>query len=76
MIITSSGYFAGYRFYRLKGKQVWLWDLVDLERIKWEGPKVLAAGKHAIACDLTYDGLGDGTLAFNNFSSIGQGGTG
>jgi len=55
---------------------VWLWDLVDLERIKCEGAKVLAPGKHAIACDFTYDGLGDGTLAFNTFSGIGQGGSG
>ena len=37
MILTSGGRFAGYGFYLLKGKPVFLWNLVDLERIKWEG---------------------------------------
>ena len=44
MILTSGGRFAGYGFYLLKGKPVFLWNLVDLERIKWEGPDALAAG--------------------------------
>jgi hypothetical protein len=40
MILTSGGRFAGYGFYLLKdGKPVFLWNLVDLERIKWEGPR-------------------------------------
>ena len=43
MILTSGGRFAGYGFYLLKGKPVFLWNLVDLERIKWEGPEALAA---------------------------------
>ena len=38
MILTSGGRFAGYGFYLLKGKPVFLWNLVDLKRIKWEGP--------------------------------------
>ena len=37
MMLTSGGRFAGYGFYLLKGKPVWLWNLVDLERLKWEG---------------------------------------
>jgi hypothetical protein len=36
MMLTSGGRFAGYGFYLLKGKPVFLWNLVDLERIKWE----------------------------------------
>ncbi len=76
MILTSGGRFAGYGFYMLKGKPVFLWNLVDLERIKWEGPDALAPGKHAVEFDFKYDGLGIGTLAFNNFSGIGRGGTG
>jgi arylsulfatase len=37
IMLTSGGRFAGYGFYLLKGKPVWLWNLVDLERLKWEG---------------------------------------
>ncbi len=33
-------------------------------------------GKHALEYDFKYDGLGMGTLAFNNLSGIGRGGTG
>ncbi|WP_153146784.1 arylsulfatase [Dechloromonas sp. H13] len=76
MIVTSGGRFAGYGFYLLKGKPVWLWNMVDLERLKWEGPDVLTPGKHTLEFDFKYDGLGAGTLAFNNFSGVGRPGTG
>jgi len=76
MIVTSGGRFAGYGFYLLKGKPVFLWNLIDLERIKWEAPEALAPGKHTVAFDFKYEGLGAGTLAFNSFSGLGQPGTG
>ena len=76
MILTSGGRFAGYGFYLLKGKPVFLWNLVDLERLKWEGPDTLAPGKHTVEFDFKYEGLGPGTLAFNNFSGVGRPGTG
>ena len=76
MIVTSGGRFAGYGFYLLKGKPVWLWNLVDLERIKCEIADVLTPGKHTVEFDFKYDGLGTGTLAFNNFSGLGRPGTG
>ena len=76
MILTSGGRFGGYGFYLLKGKPVWLWNLVDLKRIKWEGPDALAPGKHVVEFEFKYDGLGPGTLAFNNFSGVGRPGTG
>ena len=76
MIVTSGGRFAGYGFYLLKGKPVWLWNLVDLERLKWEGPDALTPGRHTIEFDFRYDGLGAGTLAFNNFSGLGRPGVG
>lgn len=76
MILTSGGRFAGYGFYLLKGKPVFLWNLVDLKRIKWEGPDALMPGRHMIEFDFKYDGLGAGTLAFNNFSGVGGSGTG
>jgi arylsulfatase len=76
MILTSGGRFAGYGFYLLKGKPVFLWNLVDLERIKWEGPEALPPGRHTVEFEFKYEGLGVGTLAFNNFSGIGRPGTG
>ncbi len=76
MLITQGGRFAGYGFYLLKGKPVFTWNLVDLKRVKWEGPEALSPGRHVIEFDFKYDGLGMATLAFNNFSGIGRGGTG
>jgi hypothetical protein len=76
MLLTSGGRFGGYGFYLLKGKPVFLWNLVDLKRPRWEGPDALAPGKHTLEFDFKYDGMGMGTLAFNNMSGIGQSGTG
>ena len=76
MILTSGGRFAGYGFYLLKGKPVFLWNLVDAKRVRWEAPDALAAGKHTVEFDFHYDGLGPGTLAFNNLSGLGRSGTG
>jgi arylsulfatase A-like enzyme len=76
MILTSGGRFAGYGLYLLKGKPVFLWNLVDAKRVRWEGPDALAPGRHTVEFEFKYDGLGPGTLAFNNLSGIGRGGTG
>ena len=76
MILTSGGRFGGYGFYLLKGTPVWTWNMIDLERIQWQGPAPLAPGRHTIAFDFKYDGLGPGTLAYNDFSGVGKGGTG
>jgi arylsulfatase len=76
MILTSGGRFAGYGFYLLEGKPVFLWNLIDLKRIKWEGPEALSPGRHTLEFDFKYDGLGVGTLAYNNMSGLGRSGTG
>jgi arylsulfatase len=76
MILTSGGRFGGYGFYLLKGKPVFLWNLVDLKLVRWEGPEALKPGKHVVEFDFKYDGLGAATLAFNNMSGIGRSGTG
>jgi arylsulfatase A-like enzyme len=76
MILTSGGRFAGYGFYLLKGKPVFLWNLIDLKRPKWEAKDALTPGKHIVEFDFKYDGLGVGTLAFNNMSGLGRPGTG
>jgi arylsulfatase len=76
MIVTQGGRFGGYGLYLLKGKPVFLWNVLDLKRIRWEAGDMLPPGKHVLEFDFKYDGMGIGTLAFNNLSGIGQGGTG
>jgi arylsulfatase len=76
MILTSGGRFAGYGFYLLKGKPVFLWNLLDLERLKWEGSEALSPGRHTVEFDFKYEGIGVGTLEYNNFSGLAQPGTG
>jgi arylsulfatase A-like enzyme len=76
MILTSGGRFGGYGFYLLKGKPVFLWNLVDLERQKWAGDDVLPPGHNVVEFDFKYDGLGAGTLVYNDFSGLGRSGTG
>ena len=76
MLITQGGRFGGYGFYLLKGKPVFTWNLVDLKRVRWEGLEALTSGKHTLEFDFKYDGLGLGTLAFNNMSGLGRPGTG
>lgn len=76
MIATQGGRFGGWGFYLLKGKPVFVWNLVGLERIRWEGTDALTPGSHTLTFSFVYDGAGAGTLAFNSFSGIGQGGKG
>jgi len=76
MIVTQGGRFGGYGFYLLKGKPVFLYNLVDLKRTRWEGPDVLTAGKHTLEFDFTYEGPGIATLRYNNVSGIGRAGVG
>ncbi|MCA1407256.1 sulfatase-like hydrolase/transferase [Ensifer sp. IC3342] len=76
MIATFGGRFGGYGLYLLKGKPVFTLNLLGLERVKWQGADTLAPGKHTVEFDFKYDGLGFATLAFNNVSGIGRGGTG
>ena len=75
MLITQGGRFGGYGFYVLKNKPVFVWNLVDLKRVRWEGPE-LTPGPHVLEFDFKYDGLGAGTMAFGNYSGVGRGGTG
>jgi arylsulfatase len=76
MMLTSGGRFGGYGFYLKNGKPVWLWNMVDLERLKWEGAEPLSPGQHNVEFDFVYQGKGAGTLAVNNFSGFGGPGTG
>jgi arylsulfatase A-like enzyme len=60
MLATLGGRFGGYGFYLLKGKPVFLYNFLDLERFRWEGQQALAPGKHTLVFDFKYDGPGFG----------------
>ncbi len=69
MIVTLGGRFGGYGLYLLKGKPVFCYNLLDLERFRWEGGlglardvlgKPLEPGKHTLVFDFKYDGPGPG----------------
>ncbi len=62
------GRFGGYGLYLLKGKPVFVYNLLDLKRYRWEGGvggadwlgNSLKPGKHTIVFDFKYDGPGFG----------------
>ena len=54
------GRFGGYGLYLLKGKPVFIYNFLDLERFRWEGQEALTPGKHTVVFDFTYDGPGFG----------------
>jgi hypothetical protein len=68
MIVTLGGRFGGYGLYLLKGKPVFVYNLLDLERFRWEGGvggedwlgDSLKTGRHTIVFDFKYDGPGPG----------------
>jgi hypothetical protein len=60
VINTLGGRFGGYGLYLLKGKPIFIYNMVDLERYRWEGKQALAPGKHNIEFDFTYEGPGFG----------------
>jgi arylsulfatase len=71
MIVTLGGRFGGYALYLDKGKPVFVYNLLDLERFRWEGGigefigedffgRALKPGKHKLVFDFKYDGPGPG----------------
>ena len=60
MLVTEGGRFGGYGLYILKGKPVFLYNFVDMQRFRWDAKDALAPGKHTIVFDFTYDGPGFG----------------
>ncbi len=71
MILTSGGRFAGYGFYVLKGKPVFLWNLVDLKRIRGKAPSRSRPAGTCSSSTSSTTASGMGTLAFNNMSGLG-----
>lgn len=60
ILVTQGGRFAGYGFYLLKSRPVFLWNLLDLKRERWESKEPLSPGKHTVAFDFIYHGPGFG----------------
>jgi len=58
MIVTEGGRFGGFGLYMLKGKPVFVYNLLALARFRWAGQDALAPGKHTIVFDFAYDGPG------------------
>ena len=76
MLVTHGGRFAGYGFYLLDGKPVYLYNLFGMQRVRWEGGEALTPGRHTVEFDFAYDGLGAETLKYGSPSGLGRGGTG
>ena len=58
MLNTIGGRFGGYGLYVLKGKPIFTYNFLGLERFRWEGKDALAPGRHTIVFDFKYDGPG------------------
>ena len=58
MLNTLGGRFGGYGLYMVKGKPVFTYNLLAVERFRWEGQEAVTPGKHTIAFDFKYDGPG------------------
>jgi arylsulfatase len=52
--------FATDIFHIGRGRPVFIYNLLDLERFRWEGQSSLSEGKHAIVFNFKYDGPGPG----------------
>ena len=68
VLVTQGGRFSGYGLYLTKdGKPTFVFDLLDIERPKWQAPQALSPGKHTIVFDWKVDPEGP---------VVGRGGTG
>ena len=54
VIVTDGGRFGGYGLYLLKGKPVFTYDLLAVEKFRWEGQEPLTPGKHTLEFDFKY----------------------
>ena len=64
MLVTQGGEASGYGLYVVNSKPVFAYNLLGLQRYRWEGP-ALPPGRHKVVFDFAYEGPG-----------MGKGGTG
>ncbi|NKL13841.1 sulfatase-like hydrolase/transferase [Rhizobium leguminosarum bv. viciae] len=60
MLVTAGGRFGGWGFYLLKGKPIFVYDLLDLAQPRVEGAAALTPGKHNLVFSFKSDGPGLG----------------
>jgi arylsulfatase len=83
MIVTFGGRFGGYGMFLQKGKPVFVYNMLDLERFRWEGgvggkigedlfASALKPGKHSLVFDFKYDGPGPGKGGVGVFTVDGK----
>jgi arylsulfatase len=60
MIVTQGGRFAGWGLYLLRGKPVFHYNLVGVQRFEIAAREALAPGEHVLLVDFQYDGGGLG----------------
>jgi arylsulfatase len=58
MLATQGGETNGYGLYVINGKPVFTYNLLDLERFRWEAQAAFTPGRHTVVFDFTYDGPG------------------
>ena len=83
MIVTLGGRYGGYGLFLQDGKPVFVYNLLDLERFRWEGGvggrvhedwfgKALKPGQHTLVFDFKCDGPGPGKGGTGVFSVDGK----
>jgi arylsulfatase A-like enzyme len=60
VVLTQGGRFNGLGLYLLRGKPVFYYNLVGVDRTRVAGKDKLSPGKHAVGVDFKYDGGGMG----------------
>jgi arylsulfatase A-like enzyme len=58
VIIAQGGAFGGWSLYANKGKPVYCYNLLALQRFKVEGDTAIPAGEHQVRMEFAYDGGG------------------
>jgi arylsulfatase len=58
VLATHGGRFAGWAFYLRDGRPVFTWNLLGIERVKWEASEALPPGRHSIAFEFAPDAAG------------------
>ena len=76
-IVAQGGAFGGWTLYAVDGRPAYCYNLFGLERFKVVGQDAMAAGRHQVRMEFTYDGggLGKGGTAvlFLDGAKVGEG---
>jgi arylsulfatase A-like enzyme len=59
VLVTQGGRFSGWGLYLKDGKPTFTYNLLDVERSKWQGADALPPGKHTIAFDWKMEARGE-----------------